>query len=88
MAASTRASREARSVRCNIERLARKWHPRPGDHRPKRKPARRFDDCRTVRRRPPKAQVKLVDDANHLVFVDQTELVLTRLRNFLTEPEP
>jgi hypothetical protein len=32
--------------------------------------------------------VKWVDDANHLVFVDQTELVLTRLRNFLTEPEP
>ena len=31
----------------------------------------------------PAAEVVLVDDANHLVFIDQTELVADRLREFL-----
>jgi pimeloyl-ACP methyl ester carboxylesterase len=74
-------------VRCNIERLAESGIPvlaiisRNENLHDGPTIVERF------RRRPPKAQVKLVDDANHLVFIDQTELVLTHLRNFLTEPE-
>jgi pimeloyl-ACP methyl ester carboxylesterase len=39
------------------------------------------------RQRLPSADVVLVEDANHLVFIDQTALVLQRLRQFL-EPSP
>jgi pimeloyl-ACP methyl ester carboxylesterase len=75
-------------VRCNIERLAEIGVPvlaiigRNETLHDGPTMAERF------RRRLPKAQVKLVDDANHLVFIDQTELVLTHLRTFLTAPEP
>jgi pimeloyl-ACP methyl ester carboxylesterase len=31
----------------------------------------------------PNADVVVVDDANHLVFIDQTELVVDRLQEFL-----
>ena len=70
-------------MRCNIAPLAASGIPvlaliprnETGHDGPKM--ARRY------RQRLPHAQVELVDDSNHLVFIDQTDLVTDRLQTFL-----
>jgi pimeloyl-ACP methyl ester carboxylesterase len=40
--------------------------------------------ARRYRQRLPHAQVELVDDSNHLIFIDQTDVVADRLQTFLS----
>jgi pimeloyl-ACP methyl ester carboxylesterase len=78
-----RNSRELRPVRCNIERLAASGIPVlvliPRDETLHDGPtmAERF------RQQLPHAQVELVDDANHLILIDQPEVVTEQLTKFL-----
>lgn len=83
LATFRRGLREPRPVRCNIERLAVSGIPvlaiigRNETLHNGATMARRF------RRQLPDARVKLIDDANHLVFIDQQDIVVDELRNFL-----
>jgi pimeloyl-ACP methyl ester carboxylesterase len=75
--------REPRPVRCNIERLAASGIPtlaiigRDETLHDGATMAQRF------RRQLPHAQVMLVDDANHFIFVDQPDVVVEHLQKFL-----
>jgi pimeloyl-ACP methyl ester carboxylesterase len=74
--------REPRPTRCNIDKLAASGIPvlavigRDETLHDGATMAERF------RQQLPNAQVELVDDANHLVFIDQQELVSQQLRKF------
>lgn len=78
-----RGLREPRPVRCDIQRLADTGIPvlaivgRDETLHDGAVMAERF------RQRLPNAQVRLVDDANHLVFIDQEGVVADELQNFL-----
>jgi pimeloyl-ACP methyl ester carboxylesterase len=82
LATFRRGLREARPVPCNIRRLADSGIPvlaiigREETLHDGATMAERF------RQRLPDAQVRLVDDANHLVFIDQQDLVAEELRTF------
>lgn len=75
--------REPRPVRCSIDRLAASGIPvlavigRDETLHDGALMAER------LRQQLPNAQVELVDDANHMVFVDQTEVVADQLQKFL-----
>ncbi len=77
-----RNSRELRPVRCNIERLAGSGIPvlalipRAETLHDGSTMAERF------RQQLPHAQVELVDDANHLILIDQPEVVTEQLTKF------
>jgi len=81
-----RGLREPRPVRCNIARLAASRIPvsvvigREETLHDGKKVAARF------RRQLPGAQVHLVENANHLVFIDQQDAVDKYLREFLSAP--
>jgi pimeloyl-ACP methyl ester carboxylesterase len=47
------------------------------------RPARRTQDARRLHQRLPNAQVDLVEDANHLIFIDQPEVVAESVEKFL-----
>jgi pimeloyl-ACP methyl ester carboxylesterase len=70
-------------VRCNIERLAASGIPvlaiigRDETLYDGATMAERF------RQQLPHAQVELVDDANHLMFIDQPDVVTEQLQKFL-----
>jgi|tagenome__1003787_1003787.scaffolds.fasta_scaffold20383741_1 pimeloyl-ACP methyl ester carboxylesterase len=78
--------REPRPVRCNIERLAASGIPvlavvgRDETLHNGALMAQRF------RQQLPHAEVVLVDDANHLIFVDQPDVVVQQLEKFLAVP--
>ena len=78
-----RGLREPLPLRCNVEPLADSGIPvlaiigREEALHDGPKMAERF------RQRLPGVQVRLLDDANHLVFIDQQELVAEELRTFL-----
>jgi pimeloyl-ACP methyl ester carboxylesterase len=75
--------REPRPVRCNIDRLAASGIPvlaiigRDETLHDGATMAKRF------RQQLPQAQVELLDDASHLLFIDQPEAVAEHLRTFL-----
>jgi pimeloyl-ACP methyl ester carboxylesterase len=78
-----RSLREPRPTKCNIEKLAASGIPVlaviPRDET--------LHDGATMaerfRRQLPHAQVELVDDANHLVVIDRTDVVTEQLQKFL-----
>jgi pimeloyl-ACP methyl ester carboxylesterase len=78
--------REPRPIRCDIDRLAASdipvivVVPRDETLHDGATMAERF------RQRLPQARVRLVDDANHLVPIDQPEVVANELQKFLGSP--
>jgi pimeloyl-ACP methyl ester carboxylesterase len=75
--------REPRPVRCNIERLAASAIPVLaiiGRDETLHDGARMAEG---FRQRLPRANVELVDDANHLVFIDQPDVVAEQFEKFL-----
>jgi pimeloyl-ACP methyl ester carboxylesterase len=83
MANFRRGLREARPVRCNPQRLAASGIPvlaligRDETLHDGSRMAERF------RRQLPDGQVILVNDANHLIFIDQQDIVAEELQKFL-----
>ena len=83
MATFRRGAREARPVRCNVQQLAASGIPvlaLIGRDETLHDGATVAD---RLRRQLPSAHVILVNDANHLIFIDQQDLVADELRAFL-----